>query len=350
MDNELLINRIIAGCIRLKLKNDSTIYLFTKPTNYQKYIGEEIYHDLIYEYQLQGLFSEEELTDFMLDNGLWNSENEEKIEKIKKNIEELKIGVYQSFFKSVERKTIKKALDLTKIELNSLIDKKSSYSHMSAMGAASLAKNRYLFGCSLYYEDNSPVVKTENFWKEDSQLIEKLINVYYNQRISESKYRELTRNNIWRTYWGCRKAAQSVFFGNSIDLTEEQRNLISWTVLYDGIYECPDCPSDEIIEDDDATDGWLILQKRERDKTKNQKMIESLTGNDKINKSDEIFIPVNTPEDAKKIEELNADSAKAIKRRRDKLIKEKGVVAHDKLPDVKQDILMEANKQSMKGK
>ena len=83
-----------------------------------------------------------------------------------------------------------------------------------------------------------------------------------------------------------------------------------WSSLYDNIQESPDCPSNEVINDDDMLDGWMIIQKRNREQAKLQKDAENKFGNKKISNADEVFIvkdyynqPDQKPEDfAKEVE------------------------------------------------
>jgi len=118
--------------------------------------------------------------------------------------------------------------------------------------------------------------------------------------------------------------------------------LISWSQLYDNIAEHPECPPDDLINDDDALDGWMINQKREREQKKNQNSIDSsLT--DKVKNSSEIFIVAHSQKERDRIESMNSPEVKAIKRSREKIIQEKGEVSDLDFSDVRRDIQMKKN-------
>ena len=56
-----------------------------------------------------------------------------------------------------------------------------------------------------------------------------------------------------------------------------------------------------------------------------------------------MFAPTST--DANKINDLNTPEAKARRKRRDLLLRKKGELREAELPDKKQQIIMQANKQ-----
>jgi hypothetical protein len=71
--------------------------------------------------------------------------------------------------------------------------------------------------------------------------------------------------------------------------------------------------------------------------------IEKNVVNERIKNADEVYIMAQTPEDAKKIDDMNSEANKAKKRVRDKVISEKGIVDEKNLPDVKQKFYMDLN-------
>ena len=49
--------------------------------------------------------------------------------------------------------------------------------------------------------------------------------------------------------------------------------------MYDNIQESLDYPSEDVVEDDDMLDGWLIIQKQKRDKERAVSELENTTKN-----------------------------------------------------------------------
>ena len=114
--------------------------------------------------------------------------------------------------------------------------------------------------------------------------------------------------------------------------------------MYDSIAESPESPSDEIILDDDMLDGWLIIQRRERELRTKQKAAEDIIGNEKIANSDEVYIVAKSEEDISNINELNDPQAKAIKHAREKALLSEERTKQENLPDVAMDLQMQRNR------
>jgi hypothetical protein len=110
--------------------------------------------------------------------------------------------------------------------------------------------------------------------------------------------------------------------------------------MYDNVSEHPDCPEEEVINDDDMLDGWMIYQKRKTEENNKEKNATSLTNKHK--NASEIFVVANK-EDAKEIKQLNSsDSLKKIQQRANIVSKNKEVNEFD-LPDVQQSIKLREN-------
>ncbi len=351
-ERELMVARISSGTVRCPIRDfhdkPATI-IIKQPTRDQIYIGQELYVDVFRESELGGLFTDDEIYDFMMEGGFWDDEKEKNLKAIPKDIDEFKFKLFKLTFKTNERNMARKAIDKARSLLNELLIERNAYSYLSCSGAANLARSKYLLGCSLYYPNGQPVFTSETFWEEPSDLLDRVSLSYSQIRLDEVSIRELARTEPWRTTWICRKGEGSVFGRPPIDYTEEQRSLVGWSNLYDNIFEHPDCPSEEIVEDDDILDGWLIDQRRQREARQTKKSAEELIGNEKVRGSQEIFLVADTIKDAGKINELNDEHVKHVLRQRFAHIKKHGIVAEQDMPDTKRDIAMQQVQASMKG-
>ena len=109
--------------------------------------------------------------------------------------------------------------------------------------------------------------------------------------------------------------------------------------MYSKIYEHPNCPNDAIIEDDDALDGWMLLEQRENKKQKEQKGVSNMMS-DKIKNSKEVFLMANNDkEQTEAIFDLNDDTGlKGIQHRSEKTRTSSVPVKDSELNDVRQEI------------
>jgi hypothetical protein len=93
--------------------------------------------------------------------------------------------------------------------------------------------------------------------------------------------------------------------------------------MYDNVQESLECPSDDIIEDDDMLDGWFISQRKKREQEKAEAEVEG-TMNEKVANSSEVYVVAKSEKDHQRIESLNNPHAKMVKKQRMAVIKEKG--------------------------
>lgn len=348
---ELLIARICSGSVRIVIASrgrDKT-YLVKRPGRDHAYVAAELYLEVFRESELEGLYDEEELMSFLLDNGLWDEESDKLLKALPKEVEEFKVKLYRSSFKSKEKLVIRKALEIAKAKMQELYSTRNAYGHLSCSGASAIAKTRYLVGSSLYTSSGVRVFGDDDFWESESGLLDDVLSSISRCRIDESEMRELARTDPWRSLWNCGKTGE-VFGVCAADYTDEQRALVNWTMLYDNVYGHPECPSDDVVADDDLLDGWMILQRREREKKLSTKEGEELISNEKIRNSQEVFLVAETVDDARKVVDLNDEFGKVVQRRRFKHLKDKGEVDELDMPDTRQRLRMEMTQMVSKGK
>lgn len=338
---ELYVSRIITGFFRCNINN--SVYILKQPDRQVRHIAQEIYSESYQDAELEGLYNKEELEFFLYENNVWDDKKEVAILQLPKDIDELKVKLYQSTFKSEEKKLIRKMLKIAKIKFSELSYEKGAYNHLSCEGIASMNKMRYLVGKGLFFEDGGHVWENEDFWKQTDPLLEDATSLFVENRISDSLFREIARTDPWRTIWSCRKSENRLFDVAAVDLTDEQKNIIVWSSMYDSIYEHPECPSDEGIEDDDCLDGWLIIQRRKRDKNKVSQGVDGLIKNEKIRNSKEIYLIAQSQEDAKKINSLNDINARMTKKERLKELNKHGTISEENMPDSMREIANQMN-------
>jgi len=334
---ELVISRIISGLTRINVfyNGKSRRLLIKNPSREDRYYANEVYAEAYEKAQLQGLHDNESILTFLHNQGLWDNKKSEALTQLEKNIEEFKVGMFSMTFKTNELKKTRKALEVTKIEYARLTNIRHSYDHITLEGFANLARLKYLTGLSICNSKGKRLFNNDSIWVCNSMLIEKVIEQNYINLISEANYRELARTEPWRTTWNNKKSEQSVFGVPAVDLTIEQKSLSLWSSIYDSIYEHTECPPEDVVNDDDILDGWMIVQKRKRDKSVLEKRAEAFTSNEKIKNSEEIYIPANTIEDARRIDELNDTAATIVKAQRMNYLKKKGEVKELDMPDTK---------------
>jgi hypothetical protein len=333
MNKDLLVNRITSGILRCSFVdrfNNKTVFVVKAADAAIRYEAEEVYEEALEQAQDDGMFDEDGIFKFLIKNKLWNQDKQLMLEGIPSKLEDMKVRLFELTFKSNERKTIKRQIELLKQEYEKLYTERHAYNHATAIGYATLSKNYFLLSNTLYF--NGALV---NPLTED--LSNKVFAAIGKNRIDEKTMRELARTDPWRSLWNIGKT--DVFGCPASCFTEEQKALCLWSKMYDNVYEHSESPVDYIIEDDDMLDGWFICQKRKRESNMAQKEGDGLLSKN-MARADEVYLVADSIEDARKIEALNAPMSKIIKAQRANTIGKKGEVKEAELPDrIQQQII-----------
>lgn len=344
-EREFFVYRLLSGYLKVNI-SPQPIYIRT-PTLDAKMEAQIEYVETYERAMEEGILSDSELELILMEKELWSEEDKKNFEKVvPDHIDYWKVELYRSYLRSNDAARIRKHLDAAKNEYSRLNHLRHSYDFATCEGIASYAKTKKLILLSSYYKDGTLVD-----W--DNYSFENVLNEYNKYILTQEQIRELARTNPWSSIWQTHKRINKDVFKNE-HLSDEQMVLISWSINYDSIYESPDCPPDDIIEDDDMLDGWLIIQRKNREKSKNESAVhQAISNSDKINNAGEIFVVAQTDEDARKIDSLNSNQAARIKKARIAQIQREGQVHEGNLQDVKREIDMELTRlesQKLKGR
>lgn len=331
-ERELLISRICSGSVRIAVRGKPILYRLASRD--KRYEASELYQEVFLDSEIEGLYSDGELLEFLVDNSLWDADREKLLNCLPKEIDQFKHSLYKATYRSKERRTIRKALERAREHLGKLTAERHAYDHLSCSGAAAVAKSRFLVAHSLFYPDGRPVFTRGSFWELDDIVVGEAMEQIAHKRLGDVVFRELARTEPWRSTWACRSAEKSTFGIPPVDYTEEQRSLTGWSSLYENVTQHPECPNEEVIADDDLLDGWLIEQRKSRG------------GNgpsEKLPDAHEVYLMADTEEDARKVDDLNDRRGSLVKKQRMQYLLNSGVVKELDMPDQKQRIQMELN-------
>tara|TARA_B100000959_G_C14975039_1_gene621226 strand:+ start:1194 stop:2264 length:1071 start_codon:yes stop_codon:yes gene_type:complete len=340
-----LVSQIVSGVIHISFSGKD--YVIREPDLITKYRCEELYNDKFCEATELGVLTEKDFLEQLKEKGMWSTEEEDEVEQITKDIEEQKVQLYRAYSTFKSREPIRKLLDKTRERESDLLSKKNIFRKISAEGFAETCKYKYFICANITDFQGSPIWEGTDFLKEDSITCDLLLNEYVIAQIPEQTIRELSRTEPWRTLWGIGKSEKGIFNKGSADLSATQKSIISWSRVYDNIYESPECPPDEVIKDDDMLDGWLILQSRKRKQQKSSKASESVVDT----KGDEVYLFADNSKDAKRIYDMNNAQGAAVIRARQKQMESLetedsgGIVPAEKTLDAQMELRNISNEQ-----
>lgn len=294
------ITRILSGYLIFFYNGDR--YELQYPSNSLRYESHLIYNNIINDEKYAEWIREENLNKVLIMLGLWNKDTEKNISKIEKQIENYKVDIYNNFLNKENKEKIRNNLRNMEDSLNRILNTKSEFSSNTLEGYASSIKNEYIISNTLYKNKKLVFNNNENKNNSSYQYFNALVNEINQHIISIKTYKAIARHNTWRSIWNCNK--NNIIDRPAMDWTEEQKSLINLTKMYDSIYEHPESPDEKVIEDDDALDGWLILQRRKNAKAKTQQDLDN--SNPHLKKAQEVFVIANQKEDIEEVFGLNS--------------------------------------------
>jgi hypothetical protein len=327
---DFFVSRIQAGYLRLKI-DDCIIYI-KQPSIEVEYESNEVFLESIEEGEKEGLYTDEELYSVLVDLDLWSDLKEKELTDITpKHIEYWQEELFNSRFSLSKQETIRKYLAQAKSYLNELYEQRHCYDYLTIDGYANFAKNLFIIDKTAEYLNGDKVD-----WSGVN--VNTILNHVYQNTITAEEIRELARTSPWATIWATRKKNNKIF--DNTRMTSEQQALVSWSMMYDNIRESPECPPDDVIDDDDMLDGWLIIQRKKREKERNERGVDQQLS-DKVKGAGEIGIIVRNQEELDKVNQLNDVEGQVRKAGRLKQIKTEGNVQEQNLHDVRRDLQMQ---------
>lgn len=324
------INSLISGIVFFKIGKE---YIHVKPPSaedkaFADFFSQEQYDDAL----IDGIWTQEEAEQHLISMGYLPKEYSDKLEEIDKNIDNMKVDYFNHFYDSNAKDYIKRNITKQQDRHDELYAKRYVFYDKTCDYLKRYCFTSYLLQKYAFNQDNELCYKYYSI----QAIHNKYITV--NNDIG-SKIREIAKTNEWKNRWYSSKL--NAFHNEPSSLTDMQLSIISWSTYYDGIFQSFDKPSDEIIEDDIALDGWSILEKRKRKKEEQQRNAEKMLP-DNLKNSGEVFIPARTQKRAKDIMSLNESESLHKIRSLKQDLKENAIVNESDLTSTRRELQMQA--------
>lgn len=355
VQREQCVCRIISASLRFR--HERNTYRIDLPTREERLDAALLYEDVYEQALLDGAYSDDGVKAMLVGQGMWSAADDKKEKELKDDIENLKVNLFHKYFKKGDREVIRGALANAKAQLSALRERRHQFDYVSASYIAGMARLKALVVAGLKTPCGRRVWGDDAYLNEHCPVVEAAVAAWCNARLGEADFRELARTEPWRSIWQSRASCASNVFGlPAADLSDDQRNLVGCSMLLDNVREHPETPSDEVIEDDDALDGWLLHHRREREREQAKRQAETVSGNQKIADAPEQFLTISDSlvesgdmakiaEEANRILGVNDPKTRRDLKVRAKVIREKGDVDETSLPDVQQALQMQARQQ-----
>lgn len=336
-DREILLtlSRILSGYYIVT--HDKKHYKIKYPDAHVKYFAELVSQEELEKNKFCDWFRLDDITNWMISINYWSKEEEDFLEGYQQTSDNLKVEIFQNFRNPTALQSFRKKLASHNKIYSRLYQKKHSFDYVTLEGYCDQLKDHYLLLRSIYDENDNLIFLTE---ENEHKKFDEIATSIMNHAIPMSSYREIARSNQWAYYWNNVKG--DLFDKPIIEWTDEQRVLSAMSRMYDSAREHPDCPDDDVFEDDDAFDGWLISERRKHEKEKAKSRAEKMLPG-KLGKAQDVFVQVHNRHQAKDIYSLNDIQGKSVIRERQQTIERAGSVKEQNLPDIQRDLIIESN-------
>jgi len=313
-----LIHRFLSGYVFIGQ------YIIDTPSPNILVEADYIYDNCIYNNRFEDMIDQSHTEFFLLKNGLWSINDKNTLEQLPKRIENAKVNLYKNINIPSQSKRIRSHLDGLKEEYNKLMFKVGLFDQYTIQSLANYERELFIFSKIILNRNYEPI-------RPKATIIERIINEFRRQEPTNKIYREIARSGDWLNVWSTSGINSFRIIGN------EQRQLISYTQMYENINKHPESPSDAVINDDDALDGWIIYMKEEHDREKKQQdFSKTKTKHD----GREQFVMVQNREDAENILSMNDTRGKIIQKKIHSMVEKEGVANEFNIQEIRQDAII----------
>ena len=346
-----LVHRLLAGYYKVRLGD--VAYYVMSPNAELLYEVADFYDELYEDNKYKDWLTIEQARQHSIREGFWDKDGEKKLEDCEKTIEDKKIKLYETYLTDPNgHKEAADVLVAVRRFQDKLLTTKHSFDHLTLEGYADYHSQCFMFVHLICDADKKPI--WTSYRAANQGLLQQIMNKYRESAVNSTSLREISRTEPWRHYWGAQK--EGTFIGGVQN--DDHRTLILFSKMYDSVYGHPECPSDDIVNNDDMLDGWMALNKRKAEKDKAQKQATTLIPGRIKDSAREVGVVIPHHDgkgrilskaerdmQAKKIYDLNDTTGKITIKQRESFIKKHGEVSADKLPDTKIELTHQAKEQ-----
>lgn len=332
-----LIDRII--CKKIYFIYKDNIYYYKYPNSELKLQSSLLYEDHFEKLKYENSIVLEEdidyyLTEYDVDDGSFLRKS---LESLNKKLENLKIDLYHNFYKTKDSKQIRAKITTCKKNIEQAEARLHYLDRLTIENICANIQNEFLLINGIYDNNHSLYFNYNNLDEIDQQEFQNMIHIVAEKFLTATQYRSIARSNEWKSLWNIKN--YHIFSEPIIEWSEEQKTLVSFSQMYDNIYQHMECPEEDIINDDDALDGWSLYQNRKNQQEKKQKGVTNML--DKHKNAQEIFLVAESDDELQHIIGLNDDAGlMRMKNTMNFVASQKGKpVPEIYLPDVQQDLL-----------
>ena len=315
-EREYFVSQLRSGIFHL-VEDDITLTI-VNPTVEQYCESCRVFSQAYSEAYRSGIMTKDDMLLWMTKQGMWSQGKEDQIEGLKKDIERLKVEIFNARNKTDLVNRIRQYIRAGEKQLFDIMSEQLENYPNTLEGVATASQTSWLIEHCTFLDGEA---------YDFSDFSVSYVTASYRESIlSPEDVRELARNEPWRSLWLTKNDSGCNLFINVKDreLNDNQKSILVWSQMYDNIQESMDCPSESVIDDDDMLDGWFIIQRQKREKEKAESEFEDSTKSDKIKQSHEVYMMAGSNQDAARVSNMNDIGGKITIKQREATMKKKG--------------------------
>lgn len=333
--------RILQGYYYIDV--DEVTYKVVYPSNAIKYEAQELYLQIIEDNKYEtNWLSDFKISMILNQNSIWGKDKEELLDQQEKGLEIEKIALYQNYTNTDRRKDHKKSIAQISKTIESLMLDKQSLNYLTLPFFADTIKYEYIIMHCVYDQTmNTRLFNKNTINTTGYKRIQDITKVILARQLTTTDLRAIAKSDLWQSYYN----SDYTFPTSSIEQNDDQRHLLRLSKMYDSVRQHPEPPMDEVIQDDDALDGWFLFQKKKANKDKEEQNIMDRVGTSKkMQEAGEVYVMSDDRSESKRINSLNDPKTAQDKQAAYLEAKAKGEVSFKDLDHVIQNKLYEDGK------
>lgn len=281
--------------------------------------------------------------------GIWTDSDNAHLEEAEKELERYKINLFESRLNSKAVKSLKSRIKGLKTLIEESSETKNSFDSLTIEGFTEASIDQFVLALRIVdMSDGSHVYTHSDVYASSSRILQEAASAWSGSFTHLfSSLREISRNEPWKSFWnaGGKSGPFSAPVGS---LNALQRVIMSYSKMYDNAFQSPDSPPEDVFEDDDMFDGWMLKEQEKMKKSREKKSVDKAIDQ----KGNEVFVMADTKSDASRIFNINEHNERMKLKSKELEVKERGQVEDMELSDVKLELrkqMMEELKNSRRG-
>lgn len=320
-----MLARILSKHIRIKLGGE--VYFVAQNVDWDiQQEADDLQEDFLNSERFNTRIRINKIPQFLIGRGLLSSDYDKQLTSLSTQINKSLIGYFLEFNNPVAKKKNATKINNLRSSLQKIRSIVSFYEQFCLENIALRMREDFIFLKTVSDSNNQLI---------DASLLDEIKVAYYRKMPSINKLRELARTDPWSHIWRVKKSDAFVH----LPLSDHQLLLAVFSRMYDGVYESSEKPSNDVIADDDALDGWFLHQSEKSEASSQEK-----AGTPKKQHAEEVIFlydeegkPDFRPERLQEVMNANSEEAKAIQRMRMQQLKnsQTGVIKMGDFKDIK---------------